>query len=225
MLTNSAHNGVMADGYPIYSRAERLADGAVHVAGFIAAVTGVAVLFAMWALEMDGVTLASTIVYSVALLLMLGASAAYHLYAYTPARPFLRRLDHAAIYVKIAGTFTPLAAFLGTAFGYVILGLVWGLALLGAATKIMAKRGQMTSGWLPYVALGWIGLLLFVPLMAVLPTTSLALLLAGGLTYTVGVIFYAWDSLRFANAIWHGFVAVASACFFMGIATALSAGL
>lgn len=211
--------------YPLYSRAERLADGAVHIAGFVAAVTGVAVLFAMWALHMDGLTLASTIVYATALLLMLGASAAYHLYAYTPARPVLRRLDHAAIYVKIAGTFTPLAAFLGTAFGYVILGLVWTLAILGAATKIMAKRGQMTSGWLPYVALGWIGVALFVPLTTVLPTTSLVLLLAGGLTYTLGVIFYAWDGLRFANAIWHGFVAVASACFFMGIATALSAGL
>lgn len=225
MLTNSPHIGLMTEYYPDYSRAERLADGAVHVAGFIAAVTGVAVLFAMWALRMDGVTLVSTIVYSVALLLMLGASAAYHLYAYTPARPILRRLDHAAIYVKIAGTFTPLAAFLGTAFGYVILGIVWTLAIFGAATKIMAKRGQIGSGWLPYVALGWIGIALFVPLMAVLPTASLALLLAGGLTYMVGVIFYTWQSLRFANAIWHGFVAVATACFFMGIATGLSAGL
>lgn len=225
MLTNSPHTGLMAEYYPSYSRAERLADGAVHVVGFIAAVTGVSVLFAMWALRMDGVTLASTIVYSAALLLMLGASAAYHLYAYTPARPILRRLDHAAIYVKIAGTFTPLAAFLGTAFGYVILGIVWALAIFGAATKIMAKRGQIGSGWLPYVALGWIGIALFVPLMAVLPTASLALLLAGGGTYMVGVFFYTWQSLRFANAIWHGFVAVATACFFMGIATGLSAGL
>ncbi len=225
MLINRAHAGNMAQEYPIYSRAERLADGAVHVAGVIAAVIGVSVMFTMWALDMDGVTLVSTIVYSVALLLMLGASAAYHLYAYTPARPILRRLDHAAIYVKIAGTFTPLSVFLGTAFGYFVLALVWILALVGAVSKIMAKRGQMTTGWMPYVALGWIGIALFVPLMAVLPTTSLALMLAGGLTYTIGVIFYAWDGLRFANAIWHGFVAVASACFFMGIATALSAAL
>jgi len=215
----------MADAYPIYSRAERLADGAVHVAGFIMALVGVSVLFAMWALRMDGVTLASTIVYSAALLLMLGASAAYHLYAYTPARPFLRRLDHAAIYVKIAGTFTPLSVFLGTAFGYVVLGIVWILAIFGAASKIMTKPGQMTTGWLPYVALGWIGVALFVPLMAVLPISRLALMLAGGLTYTAGVIFYAWEGLRFSNAIWHAFVAAASACFFMGIATALSAGL
>ncbi|WP_366129624.1 hemolysin III family protein [uncultured Roseovarius sp.] len=208
--------------YPAYSRAERLADGAVHVAGILAALTGIGVLFAMLALRMDGVTLASTIVYSGALLLMLAASAAYHLYAHTVARPVLRRLDHAAIYVKIAGTFTPLSVLLGTAFGYAILGLVWCLALFGAATKIMAKRGHMTTGWLPYVALGWIGVTLFIPLAAILPSTSLALLVCGGLLYTFGVVFYAWDSLRFANAIWHFFVAIASACFFLGITSALA---
>jgi hemolysin III len=215
----------MKSPYPNYSRAERLADGAIHVAGFLAAVTGVSVLFAMWALDMDGVTLVSTIVYSCALLLMLGASGAYHIYAHTVARPILRRIDHAAIYVKIAGTFTPLSVFLGTAFGYVILALVWMLALFGATTKILAKPGQINGGWLPYVALGWIGIALFIPLMAVVPGISLVLFLTGGLTYMAGVIFYAWEGLRFANAIWHGFVAVASACFFMGIATALSAGL
>ena len=211
--------------YPDYSKAERMADGAVHIAGVITAITGVSLLFAMWALRMDGVTLASTIVYSGTLLLMLMASAAYHLYAHTAARPILRRLDHAAIYVKIAGTFTPLSVLLGTAFGYVILALVWLLALFGAAAKLRAKPGQMTTGWLPYVALGWIGVALFIPLYAVLPGQSLALLLAGGLLYTGGVVFYAWESLRFANAIWHVFVAVASGCFFMGIATALAAGM
>lgn len=211
--------------YPNYSRAERVADAAIHIAGILAALTGIAVLFAMWALRMDGVTLASTIIYSCTLLLMLVASAAYHMAAHTVARPILRRLDHAAIYVKIAGTFTPLSVLLGTAFGYVILALVWGLALLGAATKMMAKRGQMTTGWLPYVALGWVGVALFVPLTGLLPAHSLALLLAGGLLYTFGVIFYAWEKLPFANAIWHIFVALASASFFLGITTALAARL
>ncbi|WP_454269278.1 PAQR family membrane homeostasis protein TrhA [Roseovarius sp. MBR-51] len=211
--------------YPAYSRAERLADGAVHIVGLLAALTGVGVLFAMWALRMDGVTLASTIVYSGALLLMLGASAAYHLYAHTAARPILRRLDHAAIYVKIAGTFTPLSVLLGTAFGYAVLALVWLLAIFGAVTKIRAKPGQMPTGWLPYVALGWIGVALFIPLTPILPGHSLGLLLAGGLLYTFGVVFYAWESLRFSNAIWHLFVALATACFFFGIASALGARL
>jgi len=211
--------------YPDYSRAERMADGAVHVVGLLAAIAGVSVLFAMWALRMDGVTLASTIVYSGALILMLAASAIYHLAAHTAARPILRRLDHAAIYLKIAGTFTPLSVLLGTGFGYVILALVWVLALIGAAAKLLAKPGQMTTGWLPYVALGWFGVALFVPLMDILPGTSLGLMLAGGLLYTAGVVFYAWESLRFANAIWHVFVALASACFFLGISGALATTL
>ena len=211
--------------YPNYSRAERVADGAVHIVGLLAAIAGVSALFAMWALRMDGVTLASTIVYSGALILMLAASAIYHLAAHTAARPILRRLDHAAIYLKIAGTFTPLSVLLGTGFGYIILALVWGMALIGAAAKLLAKRGQMTTGWLPYVALGWFGVALFVPLMDILPSTSIWLMISGGLLYTAGVVFYAWESLRFANAIWHVFVALASACFFLGISGALATTL
>lgn len=209
--------------YPAYSRAERVADGAVHICGLVAAITGITMLFALLLQEPDGITLAAAIVYVVTLLLMLGASAAYHLYAHTKARPILRRLDHAAIYVKIAGTFTPLSVVLGTAFGYVILGLVWSLALLGAVTKIRSKPGQMPTGWWPYVALGWVGVALFIPLYNVLPMPSLTLLLSGGLLYTAGVVFFAWESLRFSNAIWHSFVVLASACFFAGITLALRA--
>jgi hemolysin III len=205
LLRFSCQTGVMIDmSYPDYSRAERMADGAIHIVGLLAAIAGVSVLFAMWALRMDGVTLASTIVYSGALILMLAASATYHLAAHTTARPILRRLDHAAIYLKIAGTFTP---------------------LIGATAKLLAKPGQMTTGWLPYVALGWFGVALFVPLMDILPGTSLGLMLAGGLLYTAGVVFYAWEGLRFANAIWHLFVAAASACFFLGISGALATTL
>ncbi|HKL46884.1 MAG TPA: hemolysin III family protein [Roseovarius sp.] len=208
--------------YPEYSRAERIADGVVHVVGICAAITGVAMLFALWAFQMDGPTLAATILYCAALIVMLTASAAYHMAAYTPARPILRRLDHAAIYVKIAGTFTPLGVILGSAFGYMVLTVVWVCALFGAATKLMAAPGKMTTGWLPYVALGWAGLALLVPLAGVLPGLSIAMIVAGGLLYTGGVTFYCWESLRFANAIWHMFIVVASSCFFIGIWAALT---
>ena len=211
--------------YPLYSPAERIADGVVHVMGLVAALAGVAAVYSLWALHMDGVTFLAVTVYSLSLLAMLGASAAYHLLAHTPLRPILRRLDHAAIYVKIAGTFTPLSVLLGTAFGYVVLAVVWVLAIFGAVTKIRAKPGQMPTGWLPYVALGWVGVALFIPLTPILPGHSLVLLLTGGLLYTLGVVFYAWESLRFANAIWHLLVAFASGCFFIGIASALATRL
>ena len=210
--------------YPAYTPAERIADGVVHIAGLVAALAGVVAVYTLWALEMDGVTFLAVTVYSLSLLTMLGVSATYHIFAHTSLRPMLRRLDHAAIYVKIAGTFTPLGILLGSAFGYAVLAGVWVCACLGALSKLRMPRGAMTTGWLPYVALGWAGVMLILPLSGVLPGTSLALIIGGGLLYTTGVIFYAWESLRFANAIWHLFVALASACFFIGINTAVAAG-
>lgn len=209
--------------YPAYSRAERLADAAIHVLGVGGALIGVTAFFFYSAHLMGWGLFTATIVYSIGLVTMLTASAAYHMGAYTPARPILRRLDHAAIYVKIAGTFTPLSVVLGTAFGYAVLAAVWLLALTGAATKLMKRPGKMTTGWWPYLALGWVGVALFVPLAPILPGVSFKLLLAGGLIYSAGIVFYRWESLKFANAIWHTFTLVASACFFFGIATAVAA--
>ena len=208
--------------YPNYTRAERIADAIVHVVGLSGALIGVTALFAAWSQQMGWSIFLASAIYAVALVLMLGASAAYHLMAHTTLRPMLRRLDHAAIYVKIAGTFTPLGVMLGTVFGYVVLGLVWCLALAGAAAKLMTRPGRMTDGWIPQVALGWIGLALIVPLWGLLPGQSLGLIIAGGLTYTVAIVFYRWDSLHFANAIWHAFVLVATGCLFTGISTALA---
>lgn len=209
--------------YPAYTQAERIADGTIQVIGFLGAITGICLLFTVVSLDLNGPLLTAVIVYAAGLLVMLGASAAYHLAAHTPARPYLRRLDHAAIYLKIASTFTPLSVILGTAFGYVVLACVWGLAIFGATVKLLKKRGNMTTSWAPYLALGWIGVVLFIPLTAVLPGFSLAFMIAGGFLYTAGITFYVREKLRFSNAIWHGFTLTASACFFLGISGALPA--
>lgn len=211
--------------YPAYTRAERLADGAVHVLGVGAALIGVAGLFWLMSARMDWGLFTAVTVYSAGLLAMLCASAAYHILADTPARPVLRRLDHAAIYVKIAGTITPLCALLGTPFAYLLLALVWGLALGGVVAKLRAARGKMTTGWAPYLGLGCLGIAVIWPLSEILPTLSLWLMLGGGALYAAGIVFYAWEKLRFANAIWHVFVLAASACFFFGISTAVTAGV
>ena len=211
--------------YPDYSRAERIADGVVHVFGIGAALTGIVVLFAMVDQEVGRGTYTATAIYAAALLLMLSASGAYHILAHTSWRPMLRRIDHAAIYVKIAGTFTPLGVMLGSGFAYMIVILVWLLALIGASAKLMARRGQMGTGWLPYFLLGAAGIVLFVPLAGVVSLVSLVLMGAGGLLYTAGILFYCWENLRYANAIWHVFVLLASASFFLGITTALAQGI
>lgn len=209
--------------YPEYTRGERIADGVIHVLGVGSALAAVALLFAFWAGTMGLGTLLATSIYAGALILMLSASAAYHLAAHTPARPILRRIDHAAIYVKIAGTLTPLAVLLGTAFGYAVLAVIWGLALIGAGRKLLAKPGRMSTGWLPQVALGWLGLALIVPLWPALPETSMKLILAGGVIYTGAVIFYCWESLRYCNAIWHACVLIATGCCFLGLSGAIAA--
>jgi len=208
--------------YPCYTRAERIADGMVHVLGVGAALIGVSALFFFSAHQMGWGLLTATAIYATSLIAMLSASMIYHLADNTSARPLLRRLDHAAIYIKIAGTFTPLSVILGTYYGYLVLACVWALALIGVVGKLSAKRGRMTTGWWPYLALGWVGMALFIPLTGVLTLNSLFLLFFGGLIYSVGLIFYRWEELKYATAIWHGFIVIASGCFFLGISSALA---
>ncbi|MEM9909449.1 MAG: hemolysin III family protein [Pseudomonadota bacterium] len=207
--------------YPDYSREERIADNIVHVTGVTAALTGTAILFVYGTQGLTPSAYAAIIVYAFAMILMLVASAAYHMAAHTSARPVLRRIDHAAIYIKIAATLTPLAVILGTMMGYLVLAVIWFLAVLGAVSKLLAQRGRMSTGWLPQVALGWLGMALLIPLWPQLPGNSLTLILTGGLIYTGAVVFYCWESLKYCNAIWHVCVLVATACCFLGISTAL----
>lgn len=211
--------------YPDYTRAERVADGLVHVIGVAAALSGVAMLFAYGLDRMSYGMVVAMIIYCIALVLMLSASAAYHMAAHTPARPWLRRLDHAAIYLKIAATLTPLGVLLGGVFAYSILALIWLLALKGASRKLRSAPGEMTTEWVPQVALGWLGLALIIPLGQALPNFSLNLIVAGGMIYTSAVVFYCWENLRYANAIWHAFVLVATACCFLGISGAMAGGV
>lgn len=208
--------------YPSYTRAERIADGAVHVLGVGSALVAVVFLIAANAGQQTAGTMTAAVVYGVTMILMLSASAAYHLAAHTPFRPLLRRIDHAAIYVKIAGTITPLAVLLGTPFAYTVLVLVWFLALSGAVRKLLAERGKMSTHWLPQVLLGWMGLIIIVPLWPSLPANSLTLIFAGGIIYSGAVVFYCWDTLKFSNAIWHACVLIATACCFVGISGAMA---
>ena len=179
--------------YPDYSPEERLADNVVHVVGVTAALAGTCFLLVYGTQGLTPAAYVAIVIYALSMILMLGASAAYHMAAHTPARPILRRIDHAAIYVKIAATLTPLAVLLGTMVGYVVLAVIWSLAVVGALSKLLPQ----------------------------LPGDSLVLILAGGLIYTGAVVFYCWDSLKYCNAIWHVCVLVATACCFLGISTAL----
>lgn len=209
------------DPYPRYSRAERIADSAMHILGVSGAIAGaVALLIISVPQEALGETMALA-VYGAALMATFIASAFYHFTPWEALRPVLRRVDHAAIYLKIAGTYTPLVVLIGSGFAYAVLGLVWGLAIIGMVLKLFFWRRPGWASATLYLVMGWLSLTLIWSLWPLVPGAVIALMALGGLCYTVGVPFFAAEKLRFSLAIWHGCVLVASALFFAAIAIAL----
>jgi hemolysin III len=209
------------DVFPSYTEAEVKADAIVHAiglaAGFIAAITLVTVALR----HLPTAAATSVVVYALGMLAMFCFSAAYNL-SRGPNRWLLRRCDHAAIFIKIAATYTPFAAAkMGGTVGFALLAAVWGIALAGAAAKLIAPAQLGRASYLPYLVQGWACVFTMQPLLATLSPTAMTLLLVGGVLYTVGVVFHLRERLPYHNAIWHGFVLVASACHFGAVLDAV----
>ena len=209
---------------PTYTRAERLVDAAMHVTGVTAALVAAPVLIGLAAsIHGTGAVLWAAAVYAVTLVAMFAASACYHLLPLSRLRSFWRRLDHAAIYAKIAGTYTPFAVLLGGERAGLILAGMWSAAGAGIVLKMVDPH---RLEWLMlglYLAMGWAVLVIGWPILAALETPALVLLITGGGLYTVGVVFHLWESLPFQNAIWHGFVLVASFVFYAAVVIEIGA--
>ena len=196
-----------------YSFGEIVADGAVHATGVVLGLVG-SVLLVLWAAGSAGtVELAAVFVYVAGLLAMLGFSAAYNMWPVSPTKWLLRRFDHSAIYVMIAGTYTPLLLQMQASVATVaLLAGVWATALVGAALKLAFPGRLDRISIALYLALGWSVLAAYDSVLPALPSSALTLLALGGLLYSGGVIFHVWSRLRFQNAIWHAFVLAAAAC-------------
>ena len=196
-----------------YSFGEIVADGAVHATGVVLGLVG-SVLLVLWAAGSAGtVELAAVFVYVAGLLAMLGFSAAYNMWPVSPTKWLLRRFDHSAIYVMIAGTYTPLLLQMQASVATVaLLAGVWATALVGAALKLAFPGRLDRISIALYLAPGWSVLAADDSVLPALPSTALGLLALGGLLYSGGVIFHVWSRLRFQNAIWHAFVLAAAAC-------------
>lgn len=207
--------------YPKYGRSERIADAVMHGLGLAFALTGTVILIVFASLWAGAAEVTSVGIYGAALVLSFAASALYHFTPKERWRSTLRRVDHAAIFFKIAGTYTPLVVLIGSAFGYVILAIVWGLALAGAVGKLFFWQRPGYGSLALYLILGWLSVFLIWSLFPLLPMSASVLIAVGGLLYSTGVIFFNWEKLRFSLAIWHGFVLAASVCFF----TAISMGV
>ncbi len=210
-------NDVMAS--PRYDRAELLADRVVHIIGILGALGGVAWLISRLLPSASAKLAISMGVYSFGLLCMLIASALYNAASDGVAKAWLRRLDHAVIFVMIAASYTPFALNAFPAFsGHLLLGIIWSLAIAGILLKFLATpRSNYWSVGL-YVAMGWV-IVGFLPiLVASISELSLILLVAGGIVYSLGAVIHAWGGVRFHNAIWHVMVILAAALHFGAIA-------
>lgn len=209
--------------YPTYARSERIADGTMHAIGVLGAISGAVILIVWSSGNASADQIAGISVYGATLIATFVASALYHMTPWEGIRPILRRFDHAAIYLKIAGTYTPLVVMIGSWFAYTVLAVVWGLAVIGMVLKLFFWQTPGRFGPALYLIMGWLSLALIWSLWPIVPISAMVLIGVGGLLYTAGVPFYASETMKYSIAIWHGFVVAASACFFAAIAIATAA--
>ncbi len=201
----------------LYSKAEHGADAAIHVAGVLFAINGGAwLLFHVTGLS----AVASVSVYCAGLFAMLTASAAYNLAPHSNAKDWLRRFDHAAIFIMIAATYTPFAVNrLQQPEGDIILGLIWFAASVGVTVKMLFPRRFETASLALYIGMGWLIVTVIKPLSVSMASADFWLLVAGGIIYSSGIVFYLMERLPYHKAIWHGFVLVAAILHFTAIAS------
>ena len=196
-----------------YTAREELANSLTHGLGAVLSVAGLVLLVVFAARHGDAWHVVSTAIFGSTLVLLYTASTLYHSLRGERLKQRLQKFDHAAIFLLIAGTYTPFVLVpLRGPWGWSLFGIVWGLAIVGVALKFwFAGRFKLVST-LIYIGMGWLVVIAIKPLMAALPAGGVKLLVAGGLCYTGGAVFYLWKRLPYHHAVWHLFVLGGSAC-------------
>jgi len=208
----------VATGLREFAARELAADRAIHLLGIALGVTGaIAIVVIAAAMRRLG-DLPPILIYAAGLLAMLGCSAAYNMFRTSRWRDWLRRFDHAAIFAMIAGTYTPftLLGLKGT-WSIALTAVIWAVAAIGIAIKLLKPHRIETVSLGLYLALGWIGVVAAGPFMAAFDPVILSLLAAGGILYSSGVVFHLWHRLPYQNAIWHGFVLAAASVHYAAV--------
>lgn len=201
-----------------YTVGEEIANSVIHGLGIALSIAGLVMLVTFGALSGDGFKLAGAIVFGIALVIEYTASTLYHSFPLPNVKHIFKIIDHCGIYVLIAGTYTPfcLVTLRGEG-GWVLFGVVWGLALVGIGLEAFwAYRPRWLSA-LIYLGLGWLVVVAIRPLIAALDPAGLWLLVAGGLCYTVGTIFYVLKKVPYMHAVWHVWVLAGSICHFLAV--------
>ena len=205
---------------PLYTLGEEIANSVTHGIGVALAVAGMITLVILAAIYGDTWQVVSFTIYGLSLIILYLASTLYHSVQHPQAKRIFRRLDHTSIYVLIAGTYTPflLIGVRGT-MGWTLLAIVWSMAVAGILWKIFFIGRFEVLATIMYVFMGWMGVIAFRQLLVNVPPTGVTMLFAGGIVYTIGVLFYAWEKLPYNHAIWHLFVLGGSICHFFAVTT------
>jgi hemolysin III len=203
----------------VYSPAEERLHALTHAAGVVMGIVGLSwMLYTSLSMD-DGWRIAASIVYGVSLILLFAASTVYHYFYESPHRPFLKLLDHCAIYLLIAGTYTPfLLVAMRSSAGWWLFAAIWILATAGIIKKIWVRHRFPRFSLVTYLVMGWLCLLAGPQLLASISTDGMVWLAGGGIAYTVGTVFYMRKNMVYHHAIWHVFVLIGAACHLMAVA-------
>ncbi|MCG7984267.1 MAG: hemolysin III family protein [Candidatus Thiodiazotropha lotti] len=201
-----------------YTLGEEIAHAVTHGIGVLLSIAGLAILVTYAVLYGDVWHITSCSIYGATLILLYTASTLYHGIPMPRAKKLLQRFDHAAIFLLIAGTYTPFTLVnLRGSWGWTLFGLVWGFAIVGVLLELLR---DVRLKWLSlslYLGLGWLVVIAIKPLIDAVEVGGIVLLLAGGLCYSLGVIFYIWRRLAYHHAVWHLFVLAGSVLHFFSV--------
>jgi hemolysin III len=206
-----------------YDFHEIVADGVVSGIGIVFALVGATALIFYATVWSSHGEIAAAWIYGIGLILCLSISFTYNIWPHSRAKWLLRRLDHSAIFILIAATYTPFLERGSTdplIFGMLL--SIWATAIFGIALKCLFPGRYDKLAILLYLAMGWSGVMVMEPVAAYLPPVTVWLIVIGGMIYSLGVIFHVWERLRFQNAIWHGFVVAAAAVHYSAVLTCFS---
>ncbi len=198
--------------------AEEIANATTHGVGALLSAAGLAVLVVFAAYTRDPWKIVGASVFGGSMLFLYLASTLYHAFPWPRVKEVMRRIDHVGIYLLIAGTYTPfvLVSLRGT-WGWILFAIVWSIAAVGCFVKVFFGERWVNASTASYVAMGWVVIIAAKPAIMMIPHGALMGMIAGGLLYTAGVIFYQWERLPFHHAIWHMFVLSGTATHYFAV--------
>lgn len=197
---------------------EEIANSVTHGVGLLLSIAGLVILVVLASIYGDAWRVISFSIYGSSMILLYAASTLYHSFPQERVKNIFKIMDHSAIYLLIAGTYTPFAlVLLRGAWGWSLFGTIWGLALAGIVFKVLFVKRFKVLSVIIYLMMGWLVLIAIQPMVKNIPFGGLGWLVTGGMLYSLGVIFYSWDKFRFHHSIWHLFVLGGSICHFFAI--------